>query len=157
MKNFDNALRLAAKGGIPTDMGPWVSKWVQQGETGIGDPNVPAYVAALLTGANEYAKVMSGSTGAQGSTVDSRREAAQLFSQALNYSQIKSVVQVAKTDMENKKSSYRDMIGDIRGRIGSSGTTGSNVVLHRLTKMESRSGRKDSLGLSGRDVGKIDG
>ena len=57
-KNFDTALSLAKKG-IPTDMGPWINNWVQNGETALGDPNIPPYAAALLTGANEYAKVMS--------------------------------------------------------------------------------------------------
>lgn len=128
MKNFDRALDLAKKGGIPTDLGPWVNKFIQTGETGVGDKNVPAYVAALLTGANEYAKVISGSTGSQGSTVDSRREAANMFSGAYDYDTIRNVIyNVAKPDMENKKQSYQDMQSDLERAI-SSGTTKGSVV-----------------------------
>ena len=128
MKNFDRALDLAKAGGIPTNMGPWVNKFIQTGETGVGDKNVPAYVASLLTGANEYAKVISGSTGSQGSTVDSRREAANMFSGAYNYDQIKNVIYgVAKPDMENKKQSYQDMQSDLETAIAS-GTPKGSVV-----------------------------
>lgn len=128
MKNFNKALELAKKGGIPTDLGPWVNKFIQTGETGAGNKDVPAYVAALLTGANEYAKVISGSTGSQGSTVDSRKEAANMFSGAYDYDTIRNVIyNVAKPDMENKKQSYNDMQRDLESAI-SSGTTKGTVV-----------------------------
>lgn len=118
IKNFDTALSLAKKGGIPTNMGPLVNQWIQEGETMLGNKDVPPYAAALLTGANEYAKVMSGSTGSQGSTVDSRREAAAMFAKGFDFDQIKPVIDVAKRDMENKKASYRDQRSAIRDRIG---------------------------------------
>jgi hypothetical protein len=108
---------LAKKGGIPTDSGPWINSWVQTGKVGFGDPNIPPYMVALLTGANEYAKIIAGATGAQGSTVDSRREAAEMFKSAYNYDQIKKAIDAAKNDMENKKQSYRDMASDIKDRI----------------------------------------
>ena len=115
-KNFDLAVSLFPKGSSP-DMGPWVNKWVLTGETGAGSKDVPPYVTALLTGANEYAKIMSGSTGAQGSTVDSRKEAADRFSPYLDKGQIEGVIKVAKQDMDNRKASLRDQLDDIRARI----------------------------------------
>jgi hypothetical protein len=119
--NFDNALRLAPKG-VPTDLGPWINKWVQDGQTALGNKHVPAYVAALLTGANEYAKIMNGSTGSQGSTVDSRREAAAMFKSAYNVDGIRNVLEsVAYPDMENRKQSLDDQLNEIRGRIGGQG------------------------------------
>lgn len=121
-ENFDLALR-ESKGAIPTNWGPWINRWVENGETGAGNPNVPAYVAALLTAANEYAKIMSGSTGAQGSTVDSRREAAELFSPYLNQGQIDRVVSIAETDMANRKKSLYGQIDDIKSRLRQAGST----------------------------------
>lgn len=115
MKNFETAMSEAPKA-VP-NLGPFLNRWVEKGETMFGDTDVPKYVAALLTGANEYAKVMAGSTGSQGSTVDSRREAAEIFSQYFNTGQIKGVIDIAHRDMENKKASYASKRDEIKGRI----------------------------------------
>lgn len=103
--------------GEATNLGPWLDRWVQSGRSEFGDPDVPPYVTSLVTVANEYAKVMSGSTGAQGSTVDSRREAAELLNAAQTTDQVINVMDVMKQDMENKKSAYRDQASELRGRI----------------------------------------
>lgn len=124
-QNFDLALNLS-KDAIPTDWGPWLNRWIESGQTQFGDTNVPPYVTAMLTGANEYAKIMSGSTGAQGSTVDSRREAAELFSPYLSKGQIDRVVAVAKQDMQNRKGSLYGQIDDIKGRLKGAGKGGSS-------------------------------
>lgn len=119
MANFGTALKLAPKG-IKTNMGPLIEKWVQDPERATGDPNIPAYQAALLTAANEYAKVIAGSTGSQGSTVDSRKEAAEMFSSFLSTDQIENVITVAQQDMANKIKNYAQQRDDIRGRISHS-------------------------------------
>lgn len=119
-KNFDLAMKLAPKA-VPTDWGPWLNRWIMEGETMMGDKNVPPYITAMLTGANEYAKIMSGSTGAQGSTVDSRREAATLFSPYLAKGQISEVIKVAKKDMQNRKDALHGQIEGIKGRIRAPG------------------------------------
>lgn len=123
-KNFDLAMTLAPAA-VP-DMGPFMNRWIEQGETMFGDEDVPPYVTALLTGANEYAKIMSGSTGAQGSTVDSRREAAERFSPYLNQGQIKAVVKVAQQDMDNRKETLQGQIDTIKGRITNRGQGSSS-------------------------------
>lgn len=117
-KNFDLALSLSDKA-VPTNWGPFVNRWVMKGETELGNKDVPPYVTAMLTGANEYAKIMSGSTGAQGSTVDSRREAAELFSPYLANGQIEKVIKIAKLDMNNRKNSLNEKIQEIKDRMGS--------------------------------------
>jgi hypothetical protein len=129
-RNFDLALQRAPKA-IPTDWGPWLNRWIENGETALGDTDVPPYVTAMLTGANEYAKIMSGSTGAQGSTVDSRREAAELFSPYLSKGQITEVVKVAKQDMANRKASLRDQLASIKERIGGQSSAPSEVSADR--------------------------
>jgi hypothetical protein len=120
-QNFDLALKLS-HGAVPTDWGPWLNRWIMNGETQAGNKDVPPYVTAMLTGANEYAKIMSGSTGAQGSTVDSRREAAELFSPYLSAGQIDRVVAVAKADMGNRKQSLYGQIDDITARLRAAGS-----------------------------------
>lgn len=141
--NLDLALSLAPKG-IPTTWGPYVNKWIESGLTGTGDADVPPYVAALLTGANEYAKIMAGSTGAQGSTVDSRREAAEIISPYLSKNQITNVVKVLKQDMSNRKGSLTEQIGDIKDRLGgTSGPSGSAPTKATLNgrQIEVRNGK----------------
>lgn len=120
-RNFDLALKLS-KDAVPTDWGPWLNRWIMSGETQFGNESVPPYVTAMLTGANEYAKIMSGATGAQGSTVDSRREAAELFSPYLSKGQISRVVAIAKADMANRKQSLYGQIDAIKGRLRGAGS-----------------------------------
>lgn len=118
-KNFDVALKLAPDA-VPTELGPFFNQWIERGETLLGDPNVPPYVAAMLTGANEYAKVMSGSTGTAASTNDSRRQAAEMFSPYFSLPQISQVIAVAKADMKNRENSLTEQTNLIKQRLGSS-------------------------------------
>lgn len=127
-QNFDLALKLS-KDAVPTDWGPWLNKFIETAETQEGNKDVPPYVAAMLTAANEYAKIMSGSTGAQGSTVDSRREAAELFSPYLSAGQIDRVVAVAKRDMANRKQSLYGQIDDIKSRLRVAGSKEPTATL----------------------------
>jgi hypothetical protein len=119
-KNFDQAAKYA-DAAIPTDWGPWLNRWIESGKTQFGDVPTPAYVTALLTAANEYAKVMQGSTGAQGATVDARREAAELFSPYLSKGQISEVIKVAKQEMDNRTNMLDGTIGEIEGRLRTRG------------------------------------
>ena len=137
-KNFDVALRLAPNA-VPTELGPFFNKWVEQGETALGDPSVPPYVAAIITGANEYAKVMSGSTGTAASTVDARREARELFSPYLSLPQISQVIAVAKADMKNRENTLTEQVASIKQRLGSSApVTVAPPATPRATGQESQ-------------------
>jgi hypothetical protein len=116
-RNFDVALGLAPDA-IPTELGPFFNKWIEEGDKMLGNPEVPRYVAAIITGANEYAKVMSGSTGTAASTVDSRREAREMFSPYLSLPQISQVIAVAKADMANRENTLQDQVKTITARLG---------------------------------------
>jgi hypothetical protein len=116
-KNFDVAMNLAPDA-IPTELGPFFNQWIEQGDTMLGNPEVPRYVAAIITGANEYAKVMSGSTGTAASTVDSRREAREMFSPYLSLPQISQVIAVAKADMANRENTLKEQVDTIKSRLG---------------------------------------
>jgi hypothetical protein len=138
-KNFDVALKLAPDA-VPTDLGPFFNQWIEKGETMLGDPNVPPYVAAMLTGANEYAKVMSGSTGTAASTNDSRRQAAEMFSPYFSLPQISQVIAVAKADMKNRENTLTEQVSQIKQRLGSSApVTIAPAATPRATGQESQS------------------
>ena len=129
IRNFDQALKY--KGQLATtDWGPWLNKWVVEGDKALGDPTAPAYVVALLTAANEYAKVMSGGTGAAPSTEGSRREAYELFSPYLNSGQIEQVITVAKQEMENRRQELYAGVDDVKSRLRTAGAGGPTPTGH---------------------------
>ena len=120
MATLNLALDYAKKGGIPSNYGTWANALQQWVKTGTGDPNMPPYFATLLTGANEFAKVTSGSTGAQAATEGARAEAAKIFAKPYNYDQLKAAVKAARQDMDFKRQYYRDQAADIKARISGS-------------------------------------
>lgn len=123
LKNLDLAMQLYPKDSSP-DMGPLINRWVMEGETMLGDPTIPKYAAALLTGANEYAKVTSGATGAQGSTDASRRETAEVLNRYLDKGQIGPLIDEAlKPDMKNREKSLLTQRDEIKKRIQSAMAT----------------------------------
>jgi hypothetical protein len=146
LKNLEIATR-ELHGVAPTGLGPWLNKWIETGETHIGDPNVPASTAAVLTFANEYAKVMSGATGAVAATEGSRREAAELFNPYFSAGQWDRVAAIAKADMANRKSSLRENIEEIKSRLrgggGGSGTPAAGALPEGLPSGSTQVGTKD--------------
>jgi hypothetical protein len=122
LKNLDVATK-ALHGVAPTELGPLLNKWVESGETFAGNPQVPASLAAVVTFANEYAKVMSGATGAQAATEGARREAFDLFNPYFSAGQWDEVAKIAKQDMANREASLYDQVDIIRGRIGRGGSS----------------------------------
>ncbi len=126
LKNIEIVKQTMPKGigltGIPA-----LDRWVQTGRVETGDPNVPPYQTALVTVANEYAKVMEGSTGSQAVTVSAREEAAKLLNQAQTKDQVTNVLGVMVKDMENKKAAYKDQRKMISDRISVGGTTGMST------------------------------
>lgn len=108
-----------------------LTRWVRTGETEFGDVNVAAWQASLITALDEYAKVLSGATGAQGSTEGSRALALRMIPEGSTSAQIVGIVNAIKTDMKNKVSGYDDTIADIqsdiRGQAGAAKTTGGGA------------------------------
>lgn len=67
-----------------------------------GDPETRGFINALTTARTEYAKVISGSTGAAGITDAGRKEAEELFSKIDSPEALAYTVDIAKADMENR-------------------------------------------------------
>lgn len=84
-----------------------------------GDPKTASFVNALIAARTEYAKVLSGATGAQGITDSARREAEDLFSKASTPDQLRAVVATARQEMANRMSSFEDQMRELQVMPGS--------------------------------------
>jgi hypothetical protein len=150
--NFNLALKYAKEqGGIPGNWGPWFNHWIATGRIQFGDEKVPAYIAALRTAADEYAKVLTGSTGAAASTEGARRETAELFSPYYNLNQIEEVIEVAKAEMENRTGELRRTRDAIKDRLRQVEYTGPVPPGHERPPTRDSGGTK-TPGDSGRDI-----
>jgi uncharacterized coiled-coil protein SlyX len=105
LQNQAVALKWVGKTGM-TNLSPYLNKWLTSGETFAGNPNVPPYVASVITVANEYARIMSGSTGAAGVSEHAMAEAAKLLSSATTPQALQNVFSVINTEAQNKAVSF---------------------------------------------------
>lgn len=120
-KNADLALSLAPKGGAQGQV-PLFNRWVQAGRKSLaGNPDVAAFDAALGTFADEYAKVVSGSTNGTGTTDAAKATAESRINSAMTQQQLVSVVNTMKQEMANRTSSLSDSVNEIKSRLGNSG------------------------------------
>jgi len=108
---------LFSSGAPPTDLGPSINEYIQSGKVTSGDPNTVAYATAIGTMAEEYAKVISGSTGSAGSTVNAQEYARQLFNPSYNKSQMTAAIQAAQANMRARTQSYSDTINQMNNFI----------------------------------------
>ncbi len=104
--------------------GPWINQWIQTGRiaVGDGDEDVAPLAAAIMTALNETAKVTSGSL--TGPLTDSARQ--EVGGKATINMDPKAILAVIHSafipDMENRRRGFIDQLGEIKGRIGGTGT-----------------------------------
>ena len=110
---------LMSKGGPPTNLGPVLNNYLQTGAIASGDANTVAYVTALGTLAEEYAKVISGSTGTAGSTVNAQEFARSLFQGGYSNAQITAAIKTAQANMAAREQQYPLLINQMNGFISS--------------------------------------
>jgi hypothetical protein len=111
---------------IPTTPEPLnsqlLTRWARTGETQFGDVRVPKYMTALISGLDEYAKVLSGGTGSVAASSDaSRAQALSLIPSGATSEQIPAIVDVMKQGMGFKIDSYRQQIGMVQQRLRGGG------------------------------------
>ena len=119
-KEFDLAVSLLPKTPEPLNS-QLLTRWVRSGATQFGDIQVPQYQAALVSALNEYAKVISGATGAAGATEGAREEALKLIPAGATSEQVPAIVDTLKKGMQLKINGYDDQISQIRGQIRTPG------------------------------------
>lgn len=85
-----------------------------------GDPATAQFVNALTAARNEYAKVLSSSTGAQGITDSARREAEELFSKVDSHEMLVATIGLAKQEMQNRMSGFDSQIAELNPGLSAS-------------------------------------
>lgn len=104
---------------------PIINKWINAGRKNVlGDPDVTRLNNAVETFTNEYAKVMSGSSGGQATTVSMQQHAREMLSGAMTKDQFKQTVDLMKREMtETRETAFDKQITEMRGRVRNSGAT----------------------------------
>jgi hypothetical protein len=97
---------------------PFANSVVNKIRAGLfGDPQVSAYHNALSTARNEYARVISMATGAQGITDAAMHEGQKLFPDDLAPAQFETNFAVAQRDMANRTASLHEQISNFKKGI----------------------------------------
>jgi hypothetical protein len=102
---------------VPRTDYPAINRMVMTGRTQTGDTPTAQYVNALIAARTEYAKVLSGSTGAQGITDAARREANEMFSQYASPEQLDGLVQTASQEMHLRMQGFDAQEQELLSRV----------------------------------------
>lgn len=113
--------------GAGTNAGPIINRWLQAGRKATGDADVAAFDTAIRTAANEYGKIISGATGAGGSTDASRAEASVMLDKFQTPAAILAQLGVIQRDAGFKIKSYADQRDQINGRISGNNPAAGQV------------------------------
>ncbi len=99
--NMDQALALSAK--LDRTGSPVLNKWLLGGQAALGDPDVAALDAAITTASTDYARIMSGQTGAGGTPISTAEEAKKLLRKELSDKSLNAVADVLHVDIEGQQ------------------------------------------------------
>lgn len=107
---------------------PAINKWLLTGEEQAGDPDVVKLKAALTPVASDYAKIMSGATGAGGTPVSTMQEALDMIRTDLSKGQFNSVADVLRNDVHNQRVGSLQQLNAIRDNMSrfGNGTQGGS-------------------------------
>lgn len=112
-QSYDLAMSYANK--VGADGSPIINKALIAWNTGAkGDKETSQFVSALQIAHDEYAKIMSGATGAAGLTDAGRAAADKLFNHSMNLDTLKGIGQVMRIDAGNRRTGYVGAIADAR-------------------------------------------
>lgn len=103
-KGFQNNMELALELSNKVDRtgAPVINKWLLGGRAALGDPDVAALDAAITTAATDYARIMSGQTGAGGTPISTAEEARSLIRKELSHKQFQAVADVLYRDIQGQ-------------------------------------------------------
>lgn len=111
-QNLDLALQLSDK--VDRTNSPIINRGLIAFKNGVqGDADTAAFVNALTAARTEYAKVLSGATGATGVTDSARKEADELFSTATSPETLRKVIATAKQEMGNRTKAFEDQKAEL--------------------------------------------
>jgi hypothetical protein len=92
---------------------PIVNKWLLGGKAALGDPQVAAFDAAITTASVDYARIMSGQTGAAGTPISTAEEARKLIRRELSDKQFSAVADVLNQDIQGQQQAVHAQRGKI--------------------------------------------
>jgi hypothetical protein len=114
-KNLDMLVAQSKK--LPRSSWPIVNRAVLKGKLETGDPETAKFYAIVTPFVNEYAKILSGQTGAAGASDTSRAEAASILSPYFNADQIDKLAPFIRQEMQNRTNSLEAQRVAIKKRV----------------------------------------
>ena len=127
--SFLNNLTYAQKisDSIDRTASPAINRWLLTGEEQAGDQDVVKLKAALTPVAADYAKIMSGATGAGGTPVSTMQEALDMIRTDLSKGQFNAVADVLRNDVHNQRLGALQQLHAVRDNLSrfGNGTQGS--------------------------------
>lgn len=118
-KGFQNNMELALELSNKVDRtgAPIINKWLLGGRAALGDPDVAALDAAITTAATDYARIMSGQTGAGGTPISTAEEARKLIRKELSHKQFSAVANVLYRDIQGQHNAVDSQRNTILGAM----------------------------------------
>jgi hypothetical protein len=117
-KNADLALGLSDK--VGNTGVPIINQWINVGKrTVAGDPALSAYDLSIKATVNEYSKIISGSMGNTAMAESEVKKVESLLSSAQTPEQVKSVINMMKTETQNRMQGYEDQKAELRASMRS--------------------------------------
>lgn len=115
LNNTKTALDISE--GLDRFNSPVINRWYLGGKDAMGDPQVHALDAAIRAMATDYARIMSGATGAGGTPISTTEDAIKLIRKDLSDKSLRAVVDVLNQDIEGQRKAVHDTRGNILGAM----------------------------------------
>ncbi len=132
IRNGDRLVQLGDK--VDTTGVPVIERWIRSGRQAIaGDSEVSKFNAQMQVYRTEAAKILTNPNLTGQLTDTARKEVEQFLGNNMSASQIKGVVDLLKSDFENRKATIETQIQDIKGRM--KGKPGSQESLPNAPKV----------------------
>jgi hypothetical protein len=113
LKNLEIAVAESEK--VDRTGSPAINRWLLSGKKNLtGDVEVGRFNAALTSALNEYAKVLSGATGAAGISDAARKEAEDLLSTANTPEQVRGIMDIMKREMANREAGFAEQEAQLK-------------------------------------------
>lgn len=123
---------------------PAINRWLLTGEEQAGDTEVPKLKAALIPVASDYAKIMSGATGAGGTPVSTMQEAMDMIRTDLSKGQFNAVADVLRNDVHNQRLGALQQLHAVRDNLSRFGNGTQGTSKPAQTPQEEMSGHTTS-------------
>lgn len=117
LKNLEIALEESKK--VDRTGSPVINRWLLAGKKNLaGDVAVGRFHTALTSALNEYAKVLSGATGAAGISDAARKEAESLLSTADTPEAVAGIADIMKREMANREAGFAEQEAQLHETMG---------------------------------------